>query len=290
MNELDAKLEQIAQSLLDDEREQPQEERRAVGASQLDQRVQQALARQHILKKFITPTSFVARLTKDDFYQNHTLIDYMLETPYEAFMLNNDMKKSFEKQYTSEYQQIRDTEDRLAHSENKKQIDEQMEIRKHNVKLIDEYSRGEEGIDHFPHQKDARLADVGKMKKDIRAELNEIRARDPTTAKALSNYLFKEQEFEKKLEIEDPDSVLKFYPGSPKGPLPEDDPEHYSEWFVRNQPTDLIYGKGQTPDYRDIGVKYRFITSKADKNEEEMVIERKDEINDFLEANEAYPG
>jgi hypothetical protein len=31
-----------------------------------------------------------------------------------------------------------------------------------------------------------------------------------------------------------PDEVVKFYPGSDKGPLPEDDPKAYSEWFMRN--------------------------------------------------------
>ena len=29
-------------------------------------------------------------------------------------------------------------------------------------------------------------------------------------------------------------SQIKFYPGSPKGPLPEDDPDHYSRWFIEN--------------------------------------------------------
>jgi hypothetical protein len=50
--------------------------------------------------------------------------------------------------------------------------------------------------------------------------------------------------------------VVKFYPGSSKGMEPEDDPEFYSEWFMRNQPNDLIYGKGVNPDYRDVGAKW----------------------------------
>jgi hypothetical protein len=29
-------------------------------------------------------------------------------------------------------------------------------------------------------------------------------------------------------------SEIKQYPGSEKGPLPEDDPEHYSRWFIEN--------------------------------------------------------
>lgn len=243
-----------------------------------------------MLKNFLAPSSFIARLTKDDFYRNPTLIDTLLNNPPESFLLDNDLKKSFEKEYSSEYQRLRDEEERAEHSETKKKMEELSEIQKHNVALVNEYNYGEEGIDRFHYQQDRRMADVRKMKKDVRAELNEIRARDPATARAISDYLFKEQEFEKRLEIADPDSLIKTYPGGPKGPLPEDDPEHYSEWFVRNQPNDVIYGKGVVPDYRDIGVKYRFITSKASKDEDDMVIERKDNINDFLEANEAYPG
>jgi hypothetical protein len=29
-------------------------------------------------------------------------------------------------------------------------------------------------------------------------------------------------------------SMVKYYPGSEKGPEPEDDPEHYSKWFIEN--------------------------------------------------------
>ena len=72
--------------------------------------------------------------------------------------------------------------------------------------------------------------------------------------------MFKENEFDKPLTF-DPEKVIKYYPGSSKGPLPEDDPEHYSEWFMRNQPEE-IYGKGVTPVYRDIGVKWKFAYSK----------------------------
>jgi len=31
-----------------------------------------------------------------------------------------------------------------------------------------------------------------------------------------------------------PDSEVKFYPGSPKGPNPEDDPDAYGRWFVEH--------------------------------------------------------
>jgi hypothetical protein len=33
---------------------------------------------------------------------------------------------------------------------------------------------------------------------------------------------------------------MKPYPGSQKGPLPEDDPQHYQSWFIENMPQDLL--------------------------------------------------
>jgi hypothetical protein len=80
---------------------------------------------------------------------------------------------------------------------------------------------------------------------------------NPDTAKELEKAMFKEHEMDKPLDF-DPEKVIKIYPGGPKGPLPEDDPKHYSEWFMRNQPVDEFYGKNSDPDYRDIGVKWTF--------------------------------
>jgi hypothetical protein len=83
------------------------------------------------------------------------------------------------------------------------------------------------------------------------------------------------------------DEIVKIYPGSPKGPLPEDDPEFYSKWFMRNQPEDLIYTK--TKNFRDIGVKYKMIWNKNVNEDENMVIEIKDDIADYVIIDELYP-
>jgi hypothetical protein len=40
-----------------------------------------------------------------------------------------------------------------------------------------------------------------------------------------AEYLMKTQDIEKH---------IKYYPGSAKGPHPEDDPEHYFKWFMNN--------------------------------------------------------
>lgn len=44
-------------------------------------------------------------------------------------------------------------------------------MHKHNVKLINEYDQGEEGIDYIPGQIDPRYANIKKIKADIRADL-----------------------------------------------------------------------------------------------------------------------
>ena len=58
---------------------------------------------------------------------------------------------------------------------------------------------------------------------------------------------------------------FKIYPGSLKGPDPEDDPEAYGKWYYENQPESL-YPKG--PNASDLGVKFKFITRRDDDEKE----------------------
>jgi hypothetical protein len=66
--------------------------------------------------------------------------------------------------------------------------------------------------------------------------------------------MFKKNEIDeiimKKMDL----SEIKIYPGSDKGPLPEDDVEHYSRWFIENQPKS-IYDDKPVVDFSDIGAK-----------------------------------
>ena len=61
-------------------------------------------------------------------------------------------------------------------------------------------------------------------------------------------------EYEKTIDW---DKVIKYYPGSKKGPLPEDDPEFYTDWFMRNYPKEVLHPDGSEPDYRAMGIKIR---------------------------------
>lgn len=115
-----------------------------------------------------------------------------------------------------------------------------------------------------------------------------MKIKNPKMAKEMEQYLFKEGEMDKPLDF-DPEDIIKYYPGGPKGPNPEDDPDHYSEWFMRNQPVDEIYGKGADPDFRDIGVKWKYAYGKVKNEDEEMVVERQDDISNFLTADENFP-
>lgn len=99
--------------------------------------------------------------------------------------MTNKNNKEFEKVYASEQQKARDLEDSWQHSEAKKTGEKMEETLKHNLKLIGEYNEGEEGIDAFPHLKDARDADVSKIKRDTRARLNALKLTDPEVAKEL---------------------------------------------------------------------------------------------------------
>ena len=56
----------------------------------------------------------------------------------------------------------------------------------------------------------------------------------PATAQVYHDYFFKKNYIDQMIEdgLNDKynvDEIVKIYPGSPKGPLPEDDPEFYSK-------------------------------------------------------------
>jgi len=46
---------------------------------------------------------------------------------------------------------------------------------------------------------------------------------------------------------------------------------------MRNQPVDELYGKGANPDFRDIGVRWKYVWNKSTQDEEAMTVEPKDD-------------
>ena len=80
-----------------------------------------------------------------------------------------------------------------------------------------------------------------------------------------------------------PDSEVKFYPGSPKGPNPEDDPDAYGRWFVEHQPKKLLAGNDQLAD---LGIKKKYLRMVRD---ETMMNELLTSTQAFFDYDEIAP-
>ena len=82
-----------------------------------------------------------------------------------------------------------------------------------------------------------------KLERELRREIKLLKLKDPEAAKEYEEALFNDPDTDR-IVMEEPDlSEVKFYPGSDKGPAPEDDIENYSKWFVENQPPSIYGGK-----------------------------------------------
>ena len=120
-----------------------------------------------------------------------------------------------------------------------------------------------------------------------------MKIEDPKSAQEYDEFFFKRNQMDDlldgKFDNDYPDiqNLVKIYPGSPKGPLPKDDPDFYSQWFMRNQPDDHIYG--DVKNYHDIGVRYKYLWHKAAVDENAMSIEVKDDVSNHIEQDEVYP-
>jgi hypothetical protein len=77
---------------------------------------------------------------------------------------------------------------------------------------------------------------------------------------------------------------IKFYPGSDKGPAPEDDPETYSRWFVENQAKSTLVDGHITA--KELGVKRKFLRMVRD---EASMNEIKQQSGYFFDNDELYP-
>jgi hypothetical protein len=64
--------------------------------------------------------------------------------------------------------------------------------------------------------------------------LSFLKLEDPDKAKEYEKFLFEKNDIDDALNSKVDLSEVKIYPGSEKGPEPEDDPETYSKWFVDN--------------------------------------------------------
>lgn len=99
------------------------------------------------------------------------------------------------------------------------------------------------------------LPDTKRMLSDFKEQVNRIKAENPYRAEEI-DAIMNDREL-KDLEKADPSlgDLVKIYPGSEKGPLPEDDPESYTKWFARNFPHKEITGEAE-PNYHALGFRW----------------------------------
>ena len=60
----------------------------------------------------------------------------------------------------------------------KETIERHQKAYKHNVELVNEYTKGEEGVDYVVKKEgiaDNRVANINKIKADVRAEINALK-------------------------------------------------------------------------------------------------------------------
>lgn len=127
---------------------------------------------------------------------------------------------------------------------------------------------------------------IKKLEREIKNELKALHIEKPEVAEVHAKFLFSkdthiDKEFAKPaIPIEE----IKFYPGSIKGPMPEDDPETYSRWFYEHQPKSLKEDGVLNVD--ELGIKKKLIRG---ERESKYSNEVKTPAEYFFEADEEYP-
>lgn len=160
----------------------------------------------------------------------------------------------------------------------------------HNFEKVEEYKRGEEGIDFVkqnPDEEDPNAVNQKKLEKEIKGYLNAMRADgEVELAEYLQKQILSKDTYLDKAFAQGviPEEEIKFYPGSAKGPAPEDDPESYSRWFIEHQPpSTLIDG---VINSEELGVKKKIIRMVRD---EAAMNEIKQASMYYFDQDELYP-
>ena len=162
--------------------------------------------------------------------------------------------------------------------------------------MIKEFKQGDEGIDYM-HLKDGQYGpgefNEDKLKREIKKELNELKLREPELAEHYEKYIFsKNTEVDKELAIDIPLDEIKFYPGSEKGPNPEDDPDTYGKWFIENQHEAFKGKHGEILDAEALGIKPKLLKTRDDSFRTEKAKQQlitRTATDYFFEQDELYP-
>jgi len=118
------------------------------------------------------------------------------------------------------------------------------DVNKKNLMVFEEYKKGEEGIDYVKYAPGQDPSEINnkKLASEIKQKLKTLSIEEPELAGELSSRIFStDSVLDKELaKGEIPIEEVKVYPGSIKGPEPEDDPTSYSKWFYDNQPKSTL--------------------------------------------------
>ena len=169
---------------------------------------------------------------------------------------------SFERQYDSKYDEFTAAQASYLQSDLRqnaidtaltkdKNIDTLLEYEDHNAVVLPDGQLRPDEIDQT------------LVESQIKEKLDEYEKEDPVSAELLRNYIFdKEDDVAEAWASKLDHSEVKIYPGSPKGPNPEDDPFTYSQWFYDNQPKSM-YPDGPGTG-REFGMKLKKMRTKDD--------------------------
>ena len=73
------------------------------------------------------------------------------------------------------------------------------------------------------------------LKLYIKDEIALLRQTKPEKAKEIDEFIFGTKgEIDEALAIDIPEDEIMYYPGSIKGPDPEDDPESWAQWYYEH--------------------------------------------------------
>jgi len=100
-----------------------------------------------------------------------------------------------------------------------------------------------------------------KLDKQIREDIAKIAVLDKEKADEMEKFIYgTDSDIDWALNTRIPEEEIKFYPGSIKGPMPEDDPEAYGKWYYENQPPSA-YKDGHV-NAADLGAKFKYMKPK----------------------------
>ncbi|CDW89254.1 UNKNOWN [Stylonychia lemnae] len=167
------------------------------------------------------------------------------------------------------------------------------EVQKKNITLMREVKHGEEGIDYKyePAENDPTVPNEKMLLRQLKQQLVELKQTNPLEAREFEDFVLAKNEIDDLMTKDFDLSEVKFYPGSIKGPRPEDDPRAYTKWFVENQPKKAFEGVALGQNFSEFGVSSKIgLTGKHSKlDEKATIIEVLNPVNVMKEDMDLYP-